>query len=325
MSKFYTKFAAVLLCIGICLTASSCGGFKYEGSVDDRVIMKVGGFDVTVDEYNYFYLNAKHDLDQGLESYWAEHPGAAEQLRDTVVEMLRIRFAVDALAKECGIKLDSDDKDAINAEAEAVAEYYGGDDAFMVILAESNMTGDVYYDLTAQSMLDEKLRDFYLEEFTGLIKADDETLLRDIQTNFIRVKQVLISNDLNDDILANKATAEKVQKLAAKGEDFDALIKEYSEDTAQDEVNGRYFTHGMMLEPFEEAAYALEVGGISEVVESVVGYHVIQRLPLEDAYIDEYFEELRDLYKNRVYNEKLDEVGASLEVEYTEVYDEVVG
>jgi len=311
------------------MTASlltSCGtSFKYEGSVDERVVMKVGGFDVTADEYSYFYKNAKFDLDQGLESYWEEHPGALDELKGTVEEMLKIRFAVNSLAKECDIKLNKDELASINDEAEAAAAYYGGDEQFMAVLAGSNMTGDVYYDLTAQALLDEKLRGFYIAEFSGFVKADDATLEKDIVENFIRAKQVLISNDVNDDILANKALAEDIAARAAKGENFDKLIEQYSEDGSQDTADGRYFTYGMMLEPFEEAAYALDEGEVSGVVESVVGYHVIQRLPLEEAYINEYFEDFRDLYKNRCYNEKLDEVAASLTVEYTDEFEEVFG
>nr|MBQ4320347.1 peptidylprolyl isomerase [Clostridia bacterium] len=324
MSKKIVKIisAALFVCL-LALCVSSCG-YKYGGSVDENVVMTVGGFEVTVDEYNYFFLNAKHDLDQGLESYWNEHPGAMDELRETVVEMLRIRYAVDSLAKECGVELDDADHDAIVHESEIVAEYYGGDDAFKAVLAETNMTGDLYYDLSAQSLLDEKLRLHYISEANGYIKADDETLMADIEANFARAKQVLIANDVNDDILANKALAEDIADRAAKGEDFDALIKQYSEDTAQNAEHGRYITYGMMLEPFEEAVFAMDEGEVSGVVESTVGYHVIKRLPMEQDYIDTYFEELRDLYMNRCYNEKLTEVGASLEVVFTEAYDGLI-
>lgn len=325
MSKKFIKALISALCFIICASAlTSCGGtdFKYAGSVDDRVVMKVGGFDVTADEYSYFYKNAKFDLDQGLESYWDEHPGALDGLKVTVEEMLKIRFAVNSLAKECGIKLNKDELASINDEAEAAASYYGGDEQFMAVLEGSNMTGDVYYDLTAQALLDEKLREFYIAEFSGFVMADDATLEKDIAENFIRAKQVLISNDVNDDILANKALAEDIAARASKGENFDKLIEQYSEDASQDTADGRYFTYGMMLEPFEEAAYALDEGEVSGVVESVVGYHIIQRLPMEEDYVNEYFEDFRDLYKNRCYNEKLEETAESLTIEYTEEYDE---
>ena len=38
------------------------------------------------------------------------------------------------------------------------------------------------------------------------------------------------------------------------------------------------FSHGDMVEPFEDAAFALEVGAISEVIQTIYGFHLIRRL-----------------------------------------------
>ncbi len=310
------RLASLVIVAALALTLVSCGGYKYGSSVDKTVVAKVGKFEVTADEYNYFYLNAKFELDRGFESYWTNNPDADELLKSRVEAMLKNRYAVDTLAAECAVSLDKDDLESINEEAEAAAEYYGGSEGFAEALAESNMTGDLYYELTKQALLDEKLRYYYIAEFSGYVLADDKTLLGDLDKNFARMKQVFIENEVNDDILANKALAEDIAKRARSGEDFDALIKQYGEDDAQHIEDGRYLTHGMMLEPIEEAVYALDEGEISGVVESTLGYHVIKRLPMESDYIDLHFEELRELYKNRVYNEKLAEVAASLSFEY---------
>ncbi len=317
------------LFLGLLLLASlilpGCGGLKYGGSNDERTVMRVGGYEVTADEYLYFYRNAKHDFDQGLDSYWTEHEGAAEELKATVEEMLRSRYAVDALAKACSVSLTRDDEKELKKDVEYTVQFYGGKEAYYAALAEANLTGDLYYALERQAMLDARLRDVYIAEYSGYIRADDAALLADLPQNFIRVKNILIRNETNDDILANLALAQELAGRAKAGENFDDLIAAYGEDPTQDKVNGRYFTHGMLLDEFEDAAWALEIGEISGVVQTAVGYHIIQRLPLEDAYIDENFEELRDYYKNRLYNEKLDETAASLPVVYTEEYGSLEG
>ena len=64
------------------------------------------------------------------------------------------------------------------------------------------------------------------------------------------------------------------------GEKFGKLAKELSIDSgsAKRDGNRGYFGRGMMVKPFEEAAFKFEIGRISEPVKSEFGYHIIKRL-----------------------------------------------
>lgn len=70
----------------------------------------------------------------------------------------------------------------------------------------------------------------------------------------------------------------EVQQRLAAGEDFAALAKEYSDDTGSAEEGGDlgWFGRGMMVREFEEAAFALQPGQVSEPVKTVFGYHLIK-------------------------------------------------
>ncbi len=114
----------------------------------------------------------------------------------------------------------------------------------------------------------------------------------------------------------------EVNAMKDPGE-FDALIEKYNEDPGmKTNPYGYYFTKGYMVEPFEKATYALEEGKTSSLVETNYGYHIIQRLPLEDenlAKTDEYNLAVREiLYETMMNSSK------NFEVEYADNYDERV-
>lgn len=73
--------------------------------------------------------------------------------------------------------------------------------------------------------------------------------------------------------------AEEVRKKAKEGADFAKLAEEYSDDPASKERMGSVgtFARDGMVEPFADAAFALQVGEVSDVVETYFGFHVIKR------------------------------------------------
>ena len=82
-------------------------------------------------------------------------------------------------------------------------------------------------------------------------------------------------------ILVNKQSeALTILERIKKGEKFGNLAKEMSIDSGSAKRDGSlgYFGRGMMVKPFEEAAFKLQVGAISEPIKSEFGYHIIKRL-----------------------------------------------
>ncbi|HEY3313517.1 MAG TPA: peptidylprolyl isomerase [Anaerolineales bacterium] len=85
-------------------------------------------------------------------------------------------------------------------------------------------------------------------------------------------------------LVATEVEAQAVLARLKAGEDFAKVSSEVSTDTAAKDKGGDlgWFGRGAMVAPFEEAAFALKIGQISDPVKSDFGYHIIQVIGHED-------------------------------------------
>ncbi|MBI4208456.1 MAG: SurA N-terminal domain-containing protein [Deltaproteobacteria bacterium] len=127
----------------------------------------------------------------------------------------------------------------------------------------------------------------------------------------IRARHVLIKVEADakeEDRVAAKKKAEEVLARAKKGESFEELAKSYSEDPGSKESGGDlgFFGRGRMVKPFEDAAFALKEGEVSDLVESPFGYHIIR---LEERKKEGYraLEEVKAQIQNKLRQEKSEE------------------
>ena len=109
---------------------------------------------------------------------------------------------------------------------------------------------------------------------------------------------------------------------------LDTLMREYSQDN-ETSFEGYSFTHndGQFDADFDNAAYALEIGQISDVVKTRFGYHIIQRLPLQEEFpaLDTVRDTVISLIKSERYQTMVAEqwVPAATIVKQEEVFNKI--
>ncbi len=118
-------------------------------------------------------------------------------------------------------------------------------------------------------MTDEEIATFYAENPQMFVTEEQ-----------VHARHIIYSagEDADADTVVNaRANAEEARKRAIAGEDFAELAKELSEGpSAPNGGDLGFFVYQQMVPPFAEAAFALEPGGISEVVRTNFGFHVIK-------------------------------------------------
>jgi parvulin-like peptidyl-prolyl isomerase len=144
-----------------------------------------------------------------------------------------------------------------------------------------------------QDLLKTRLED--MAKNTGM---DEGAYRRLIESNLLRDKLMAdVTKDMKpfqEQVWARHILVKTIEEAVAvkarlrNGDDFAKVAAEVSLDTSNKDKGGDlgWFGKGAMVAPFEEAAFALKVGEISEPVKSDFGFHIIQVLGHEDRPLD---------------------------------------
>ena len=123
----------------------------------------------------------------------------------------------------------------------------------------------------------------------------------------IRASHILLNTGGKDEATVRKQ-AEDILKQARAGADFAALAMKYSEDEGS-KVNGGdldYFSRGRMVPEFENAAFALQPGQISDLVKSQYGFHIIKLVDRKPA-VTRTFDEVRPQIEEQLKAQRTDQ------------------
>ncbi len=326
------RIAALLAAFILVLagTLCSCSSSKDKNNIsEDECILTVAGHEVSYGLYRYFFLNYKAAYTD--EQLSADSSKIYDEIKKNVYESLCGMYAIVAMCAEYGISTDDAEiQKSVDATIASVMEQYRdeqndktGKRGYEKQLAENFMTEAVFRFVCAVDLCEEQLF-MKMTAADGAIPSDDATVREAFESEFIRVLQVYINTlDTKRSYDECKALAESVCKSAQAGSDFDNLVAENSNDYTMTR-DGYYMPRGWMDESFEQVAFSLEVGEVSDVLELGDGFHIIKRYEKDDEYMEKNFEMLKERYLTCKFYEKVDVKAATVKVSETERFSKIL-
>ena len=313
-------FAFALALVAAVSLLAGCAPKVGSYTINGRTVATVNGFEITFDEYKYFYYNHMMDLkNEGITDFSDE--ANVQKIKDRAEGSLRTKYTVMALIDEYKITLDPGDEEEINDSVSGYIYEQGDEKKFRAWLSENRMSGDVFRDMLEYTFYyDVYLRELLMTGYENIIKMDDASIKQDVLDNFYRYTQIFIAFESGDDYVKNGEEMNRIYERLERGESFYQLAKEYSEWNI-DAEKGVYSTKGEKLWNIEKAALSLENGQYSEVVKSTEGHHIVMRLPIEESYIDKNLEDLELPSFTRRYHEFVESKADDAEVKYNKYYD----
>jgi peptidyl-prolyl cis-trans isomerase C len=153
------------------------------------------------------------------------------------------------------------------------------------------------------------LRDAYFDEGISKAVSDDEAKkIYDEKFANMKPEQEIHARHI---LVATEVEAKDVAKRVKKGEDFATLATEKSKDTNAKGGDLGFFGRGQMLKPFEEAAFALDVGQVSEPVQTQFGWHIIKVEEKRDQPVPT-FDQVKEAIRAQLVQQKAQEIVTGL-------------
>jgi parvulin-like peptidyl-prolyl isomerase len=207
----------------------------------------LASYEHQVSRYEASMVAAGEDLDK------PEGQQAAAQGRQWVLDLMIEQVLIEQAAAEEGVTVTDDE---LQGTIDSLREEIGDDD-FNAWLEKEGMSLEQMRERLRSDMIATKMAN-------RIAEAVPQT------TDHVHARHIL---------LATREEAERILSQLEAGGDFATLAREYSNDVSTRDVGGDlgFFPPGVLTsDSVEAAAFALQPGQISGVVESELGFHVVQ-------------------------------------------------
>ncbi len=249
----------------------------------------------------------KENLQLSLDNMLNQYKKMGIELNPSRIDTLRTKILDSMVSAELlfqeSRKADFQvSEEEVSKEIEKMKKQYPSEEMYQEGLAQQGLTEEqistqIMRNLTIRKYIDEKIsagivitdeeKSDYYETNKARYEHDDEIAARHIVLN--------ASEETPPESLETKRVLLlELRGRVEAGEDFSKLASEYSEGPTRTTGGDLgFFSRGKMVPPFEEAAFALKPGEMSDVIQSVFGLHLIQVYDARPAG-KESFEEVKE-------------------------------
>ena len=328
--KKTVRLCAILL--ALVMAASLCGcssGTLRPSTRADKVVARAGDIEITYDSLYFVTMTRIQELKNVYGEDALSDPQRKAELKTFVQENLLTRAeALIAIGEDYGFDIEKGDiASDVQTELDSMINQSFGADR------------DTYVEgLNAMYMTERYLRAYLaVEHYLGAAIVNEMLMRGEIDDSddaawqvingddFLHTVHVFIDRGNGKTDAENRANAEALQaKIAAKttseeryAEMRKALGSAYNNDYYDLLGNGYYFTRGETEKAYEDAAFALNEYQVSSVVESFDGYYIIMRLPKDETYVNDHFQQLKEKTYYVKLNTMVDQRLASMSLEMT--------
>jgi foldase protein PrsA len=280
------------------------------------IVAKVGDEVISKDVYNKKLTFIKKTVEsQYGDKIWSMDMGGKTYLQivqEKVLDQMIDEQAIMEYMKKEKIKVDEKE---VEDQYKAYMDSMKGQEAAEKFLKELNELG------IDETFLKEQMKtDLYVSKFQeNIVKGldlTDETLkkyydehIKEYKTEQVKASHILVETE---------EKAKELLKKVKNGDDFAELAKENSTCPSKEKGGDLgYFQRGQMVPEFDQVAFSLKVGEVSDVVKTQFGYHIIKLMDKKEETLK--FEEVRGQIERGIIEpaimEKMDEVKKSIKVE----------
>lgn len=297
------QFAAFFICIFFALTATA-----QEKKPADSKAAEINGVVITKAQFDKeLSIHLNRVARQGRQMTDDQLAALKNEILDGLIE----REVLYQESQKVGIKIENQ---KVDEQLAAIKKRFPSEAEFKTALGKMNLTEDevkmqISRGLAIRALIEQQIASKIVitdAETKAYYDGNPQMFKQPAQ---VKASHILIKVDTGADE-AKKAEARKkieaVQQKIKDGGDFAELAKEYSEGPS----NARggdlgFFSRGQMVKPFEDAAFAMKVNEVSEIVETRFGYHLIKVYEIKPdqtlAYAD-----VKDKLSQRMKQEKIE-------------------
>lgn len=311
------------------------------------VVMDINGVKVSTGEAIFILreLERMYESQYGADIWEGGYEGETfdDIVKEAAIDSLtRIRMS-EIIANDHGVELTDEGVALIDEQLASYLETYPIETLEEDGITEEDIKSIFLGNALAEKLMEVEMVDFVVDEDALAVSLEADTTYQNIQEygyegvlEKTKVQHILLSFENEDGTIKTEEEKAEVLVLAEEvlakvnaGEDFEALVETYSGDPGKVDNKGIYeFYRGEMVPEFEEAALALDIGEVSDLVLSDYGYHIIEKLDMvppseeEVASVKEYEAYIIENYKTSQKQVEFETLFSEWELDYEVVVDE---